>query len=241
MNNYTLQLMTGIDFLIEECNLIIHQPTIKEISYFGEQNFFAGAQLLCLNKTMLLEEEQAKQITNFQLFIQIINEKNMTKQKNLVNQVLEILFPAYQIYMTPRSILFNTEGNNFIINEENFDDFQEVLKKILCLSQSGQDSFNPQGEKATEIAKKLQKAREKIAALNKQENKTNSAFSQYLSVITVGIGSMSLEHSINLTIYQLYDLVERYSLYINWDLDIRSRLAGAKAERPVENWMKSIH
>jgi hypothetical protein len=60
-------------------------------------------------------------------------------------------------------------------------------------------------------------------------------------VLTVGIGSMSLKDIMELTIYQLYDLIERYSLYINWDLDIRSRLAGAKGDKPVDNWMKSIH
>jgi hypothetical protein len=30
-------------------------------------------------------------------------------------------------------------------------------------------------------------------------------------------------------------------LYLNWDIDIRSRLAGAKPESPTENWMKNIH
>lgn len=52
---------------------------------------------------------------------------------------------------------------------------------------------------------------------------------------------MSMQESVELTMYQLFDLIERYSLYINWDLDIRSRLAGAKGEKPIENWMKSIH
>jgi len=30
-----------------------------------------------------------------------------------------------------------------------------------------------------------------------------------------------------LTIFQIYDLLERYTLFINWDIDVRSRLAGA--------------
>jgi hypothetical protein len=30
-------------------------------------------------------------------------------------------------------------------------------------------------------------------------------------------------------------------LYVNWDLDIRSRLAGAKGDKQPENWMKKIH
>ena len=44
-----------------------------------------------------------------------------------------------------------------------------------------------------------------------------------------------------LTVYQLYDLMERYNLYINWDIDIRSRMAGAKNDKPIESWMKQIH
>jgi hypothetical protein len=52
---------------------------------------------------------------------------------------------------------------------------------------------------------------------------------------------MSLGEALNLTMYQIHALLERYSLYLNWDIDIRSRLAGAKGDKPVENWMKNIH
>jgi hypothetical protein len=40
--DFKLALMTGIDFPLTECNLIIHPPTIKEISYLGELEFFGG-------------------------------------------------------------------------------------------------------------------------------------------------------------------------------------------------------
>jgi hypothetical protein len=30
-------------------------------------------------------------------------------------------------------------------------------------------------------------------------------------------------------------------LYTNWDMNIRSRLAGAKVDNQPENWMKPIH
>ena len=33
-----------------EANLIIHQPTIKEIAYIGEEVFFTGCQLLNFSK-----------------------------------------------------------------------------------------------------------------------------------------------------------------------------------------------
>jgi len=41
--------------------------------------------------------------------------------------------------------------------------------------------------------------------------------------------------------FQLYDLIERFSLYLSWDVDIKSRLAGANPGKEVDNWMKNIH
>ena len=58
-----LALITGIDIPIPECQLILHQPTIKEISMIGEMNYFYGMQCLCVTKDMCMdlpEEEKAK-------------------------------------------------------------------------------------------------------------------------------------------------------------------------------------
>ena len=84
------------------------------------------------------------------------------------------------------------------------------------------------------------KGRKKVAAAKAAEQGDGSIIGQYLSVLTIGVSSMSLKDCLDLTIYQLYDLVERYTLYVNWDIDIRSRMAGAKGDKPVENWMKPI-
>jgi hypothetical protein len=59
--------------------------------------------------------------------------------------------------------------------------------------------------------------------------------------LTIGVGSMGLKDVMNLTLYQLYDLVERYMLFVNWDMDIKSRLAGGKPDSQPDNWMKNIH
>ena len=52
---------------------------------------------------------------------------------------------------------------------------------------------------------------------------------------------MSLQNLLDCTMYQLYDLMERYSLYMNWDIDVRTRLAGGKPDSQPDNWMKNIH
>ena len=102
-----------------------------------------------------------------------------------------------------------------------------------------QTTFNPANDKAREIAEKLMRGRQRVAEEKGQSN--TSIFTQYLSILTVGINSMSLHDLKELTIFQLYDLVERYMLYVNWDMDIRCRLAGGSPDSSPDNWMKTIH
>lgn len=237
-----LALMCGIDIPIPECQLVIHQPTIKEIAYIGEKDFFTGVQCICINRATLEKDNFLPvEINNFQIFMMIMNEKEVAEKKAIVKSTFLLFFPNYQIMFTPRSIIFRQGEQSIMVDETTFDFLQQAIISICCLNKSGtgNENYNPQSKKAKEIAEKLMRGRQRIAA-EKGESET-SIFSQYLSVLTVGIASMSLQHVMNLTVYQLYDLIERYSLYINWDIDIRSRMAGATMDKEPENWMKNIH
>lgn len=242
----TLALMTGVDIPIPECQLIMHQPNLYEISMMGEKHFFIGAQCLCIDKHSLIasgiDSVSISNLNNFNILMQLFDQDK--EKKNIVLNVLTILFPQYKIIITPRSFVFKTEEGTIIMDEQNFEYFQQILKQVLCLATSGKDSFNPDknSKRAQEIAEKLSKARQRVAEIKAREGKkSESSLSQYISIITIGIHSMSLQDVIKLTIYQVYDIMERYGLYVNWDLDIRSRLAGGKPDTKVENWMKPIH
>lgn len=237
-----LALMTGVDIPLPELQATLHQPTIKEISYLGEKEFLTGIQCLTIQKAMVAQDESLLSDTsNFQIFMTIMSEKTTQDKKQSVLNALNLLFPGYMIFFTPRAISMNCDQGNVIVDEGNFEKLQQVISEVFCLSKSDAGSFNPQSKKAKEIADKLMKARQRVAAQRAAEQGDGSVFAQYISTLTVGLGSMSLQDCINLTMYQLYDLVERYSLYINWDIDLKSRLAGAKPDKPVDNWMKQIH
>ena len=239
--DYRLAMMCGTDLPVPECQLIIHQPRIKEISLLGEQEFFIGAQCLTLNKSMFVQDKEVlENINNFQIFMMVMNEKEAKDKRNATQQVLQLLLPSYKVLFTPRTLIFSQEGQNTIIDETNFEFFQEVLKLVFCAKNGPMDqqSFNPQDQKAREIAEKLMRGRARIAAEKGGSN--SSVLSQYLSILTIGT-SMSLQNLMNLTMFQLYDLIERYDLYINWDIDLRSRLAGGKPDKHPDNWMKNLH
>lgn len=236
-----LALMCGTDIPVPACSLVVHQPSITEISFIGSTDFFIGVQCLCLYKSMFVEDKNLlSDINNFQIFMMIMQEAEAKDKREAVKQVLTLLFPDKQAVFTPQSMLLTGGEQSVMIDVSNFEDLQEVLRQIFCMQNAPMDqqAFNPAGEKARKIAQKLMKGREKIAA---ERSDTNSnIFSQYLSVLSVGL-SMPLQELTKLTMFQLYDLIERYYLWVNWDLDVRTRLAGGKPDDKPDNWMKNIH
>lgn len=251
--NYSTALIAGIDIPLTEFQTTIHQPTIKEIALIGEEDYFLGVQLFCFNKEILLAKEQeesvAAQLSNlndFQIFMELVNEKGGFDKKNTVLSILALFFPDYNPQFSPlgNGIFLNNPKtqHNFTINDTNFGSLKKIIQEIsgLNLSANGQNSgFNPKGKKAAKIAAKLMSGRAKAAG--SKGEKGGGLLARYVSILTIGLGSMSIQDCLNMTVYQLYDLVERYSLYIEWDLDIRSRLAGGTPDSKPDDWMKNIH
>ena len=246
-----LQLITGVDIPIPALQTSIHQPSIKEISLLGEEQYFAALQMLCFNKQIIIAANPQgsfalNNMNNFEIFMTLISDpevKNVAEKRNMILSMFTLLFPSYNAQFLPHSIYFNDPAtkHHFTLDENNFDALQEILRMIFCTKTGSMDqqSFNPADAKAREIAQKIMRGRERVAAQNGSSN--TSIFSQYLSVLTVGLNSMSIQDMADLTIYQLYDLVERYNLYLAWDIDVRSRLAGGKPDKHPDNWMKNIH
>ena len=241
-----LRLMCGIDIPVPQCQLALHQPRIKEIAMMGEKEYYIGAQVLCIDKSMYSEDKNLlSETTNFQIFMTIMFEREVADKKALVFQLLNVLLPDFQVALTPRSIILKnrkvTDTPPVIIDESNFEYLQNALKDIFCFNSNNMshDSYNPQGDKAKEIAAKLMRGRQRIAAEKGEDN--SSSLVQYTSVLAVGLNSMNLTDISELTMFQLYDLVQRYMLWVNWDLDVRTRLAGGSPDSSPDNWMKNIH
>lgn len=248
-----LQLMTGVDIPIPDLQLTAHQPTIKEISYLGELEYFATMQLLCFNKTTLIAANpkgasRLSAMNDFQIFMTLISQAGDNKtyeRQNQVCSVLAILFPGYTVQFLPIGLFFNNSQtkHNVMINDTNFQVLKDILAEISGVNNltGGQNSnYNPKGSKAAQIAAKLMRGRARAAQQNHQGS-VNGVLGRYVSILTVGLSSMSLDDCLNLTVYQLYDLIERYGLYMGWDLDIRSRLAGGKPDNKPEDWMQDLH
>lgn len=237
-----LAMMCGTDLPVPQCQVFIHQPRMNEIALIGETSFFTGGQCLTLNKSMFMAKGKSvlDEMNNFQIFMMVMGEEQAKDKKQATKEVLQLLFPNYQALFSPRSLILSSKEGNITIDEGNFDYLQDKLRLVFCTKNGPSDTqnFNPVNDQAREIAEKLMRARQRVAQQKGGSN--NSILTQYLSILSVGL-QMELSKLTELTMFQLYDLIERYELYVDWDLDLRSRLAGGKPDKHPDNWMKNLH
>lgn len=238
-----LALMSGVDIPIPECQLTCSPPKIKEIGMLGEDVFFSGLQYACIKKDNINRDKSTlSDMNNFQIFKMVMDSKEAVQKKVNVEQFLMLCFPKYKVMFTPRALVFNLDKQNFIVDENNFDILQSYFEQIFCLGGKADEQFNPGNDAAKKIAEKLMRGRRIVAAQKRAENGNQgmSMLSNYISILSVGL-HIPLQDLLELTIYQLYDLVERFRLWSRWDIDIRARLAGASPESQPDDWMKNLH
>ena len=83
---------------------------------------------MCLNKSMFAKDETLLDTTNnFQIFMTVMSDKMTADKKQCVLTVLNLLFPGYKIFFTPRAISMNCDAGNVIIDEGNFESFQYII------------------------------------------------------------------------------------------------------------------
>ena len=128
-----LALMCGIDFPIPECQIIMHQPSLKEIGYMGERDFFIAVQTLCVDKKMLSQGKSLLDNTsNFQIFMLIMSEKGTADKKVNVQQLFQLILPNYKVSFTPRSLIITgSEVGVAQIDDGNFEYLQQAVSQMF--------------------------------------------------------------------------------------------------------------
>lgn len=240
-----LLLLSGTDIPFQQAQISIHQPTIKEISFIGEEAFFIGCELLNFSKDILATEDKTnlEDRTNFEVFMSIMKDKSLTAQKGKVSalMVLTLIFPGYEVHIQKDCISLVKEEDVHNINNQNFEDFKRIIVAMFCLKERSTDQdYNPAGKKARELAEKMKKGRQAAAAAKGEAQKKVSLLSRYVSILSVG-ENKGFDTLLGYTVYQLFDEFNRFELKQKYDIYVQAKMAGAKDLEEVDNWMKDIH
>lgn len=235
-----LLLLSGNDVPFPQAQLVIHVPTLKEIGYIGEENFHMGCHFVIFDKNSLSQEDKNNlgDLSNFDIFMSVMSSHEKSIHKTNALSVLSLLFPNYEIKFEKDKMLLQKENFSSIINEQNYEDFKDILVQIFCLERDEKENANPADALAAKIAEKIKKGKEKVAKSKGEGVKKLNIYSRYISIL--GVGNNLIDY-LNYTIYQLRDQFERFQLKESNDIYIKAKLAGAQSMEEVDNWMEDIH
>lgn len=241
-----LMLLSGTDIPFLGAQVLIHQPTIKEISLIGEESFYSGCGSLNFSKNNLSLEDRNVLInySDFEVLMSMINSSDFQARENKVNgmMVLTLLFPDYQIIFNNQEIELRKEDECHLINSENFEEFKKILRAMFCLEgrDGDQQNYNPSGQKAQEIIDKLNKRKQKIAEQNNENNQKISVLGRLASIVATG-QKQNLNEILDYTVYQLFDQFDRLTLKDQFDIHLKAQMAGARDLGEIEDWRKELH
>lgn len=251
LNN--LLLLSGNDIPFIKAQISIHQPTLKQIAYIGEDTFYTGCQYLNFSKQNLSEQDKnhLRDLDDFEVLMTIIknNDIAMKKNKTCMQFVLLLLFPEYKVDFLPTSIMLSRQQEDntresHLLDKDNYSQFKGILKEIFCLTQvtGDTDKYNPGGPQAKALVQKFKKRQKKLAELKnrRKQKQTISIISQYVSILSVG-QKKDMNKLLQYTVYQLFDEFRRFRLKEQYDLYVKAKMAGAKDLEEIENWMGDIH
>ncbi len=244
--------MSKRDIPYESAQLILHQPTIRQISYIGENNFFKGCQYLNFSKKSLQTKDKVnlEKVSDFEVLMTILRSNDLAVQevKICLQQVFLLIFPDYKVIFLPTSILFSRkiqEGfEEHSLTKENFEGFKNIVSEMFCLKyiqgENGQNGYNPGGPQARMITQKIMEGRNKVAKLKGKTDKANvQVLYRYISILAVG-QQKDINQLMNYSLYQLIDQFRRFKMREDQEMVIRLRLAGAKDVQSVPNWMGDL-
>ena len=242
-----LLLLTGSDIPFGAARVTIHQPRLKELGFIGEENFHIGSHFLLFDKNKLPDKDNSNLgvKSNFDIFMSVMNSKDVAKHRTDALMVLTLLFPDMNIKVETEQILLQNEKFTSSINDKNFSEFQSILAQMFCLEDMVEEDneFDPIDPLAARIAQKIKKARQKRAEIKNETIKENSQitiYSKFISILTIGLQKNMNDFS-DYTVYQLRDEFKRFTLKQNFDIYVQQKLAGAENVEEVENWMEDLH
>lgn len=243
----SLLLMSKHDIPFVEAQVSIHQPTINQIALLGQHVFDLGCNLLCISKEKLEKEEDKinlKNKTNFDILMSIIGQRRENNALNLnveaVEMVLFLLFPQYKILFMPTMIVLQKtteEGKQqHIINNNNYENFKQILVKMFCLEGVATPKFNPINKAAARIAKKLEE-RQSFLSKRKSSEAKSERFLRMVSILSLG-NHNSVDELMNYTVFQLSYQMRRYERKYSYQIYLKAKMAGAQDLQDIQNWME---
>ena len=226
-----LRLLKGSSFFIDQ--LEIKPLTLNEIVEIGYTKYQQMLNVYILELEDIVKEipEEFNEIKIFDLLL-----------NSGVSDLLENLLSSIYIFFKPNII--DVINNEIIlddkkINRDNWDYICEIIKMQNCAKRAEKEEYNPGNERARKFIEKLNKMKQELPKI-----KSDITLPSMISGVAWKAQNINIKNIWDLTIYQLYDALNRLNLIDDYQFTLTGIFAGTVDGKKIDmkkiNWIKNI-
>ena len=229
----------------------VYSPFLTDIVDLGYNKFQEYLSVLTATKPPAKQQDQEldkllDELSDFQfvLFMASIDMQTNQQFKDgfrfFTHEDITISFDPAMIYVGPIE-----DGR--VMNEVQFYDFQQLLRRLSFLELEGEEIIiYPDDLPATKRLKlKMRENREKVrrAKMKKdsQGKGSDMKLSDLIGSMTINDCGLNMENVWNITYYAFHDQLKRMGWRDQFNINQKAALAGAKINKSqLKHWMRSI-
>lgn len=243
--------LSGCAVPVKECNVLLHQPKVRDVAMFGEGIFFSACQMLSdipnFVKDIKQGNSELKDRNDFQIFVEVLNVEQ-TGLFTAIEPFFSLCCPDFDVRPKKKSIDFEREGNVVgRLTQMNYTSFSRTVRELYLPRTDDEEpeyNYDKNNKAAVALAEKIKKNREKLKkATSSDSNSVGSVLAFYTSCLSLGMG-MNVNTFYDYTLFQLYDAFSRYMAKAESDQFRQIQLmpfADTSDMEAPETWMRNLY
>jgi hypothetical protein len=240
-----LRLLGGIPIEVDKGVGRIKPLTVREIVDYGYTDYLMRLHFFTLELKDIIDADMSSEEFDITVFDIIVQNGNDDIKSELENALRLFLNEDRVEIDKEEHVVVIGEGDNVrYIDRDNFDNVREVIKWQNCINKFSEedDSDNSNDSDAVKrIKERLKQSKEalKQAKQEADEEGGDIDLSDIISAVSSKSNSLNKINVYDLTLFQLYDEFKRLELIEQYDIGIKSMLAGAKDVK-LKHWSTKI-
>jgi hypothetical protein len=227
-----LRLLKGSSFFVD--GIEIKPFKIGEIVEIGYVKYQQLMNVFALEVEDILKDipEEFNDVTIFDLFL-----------NSGISELYNLLIDSINLFFHPKNLQVIKDDNlifidDKIINRNNWTQISNIVKLQNCFKK--EEKYNPADPRTAELLRKRDEARNKIAKAKGSDGDSLN-FSDLVSILSANGNGIDIFNVWDLTFYSFNNQFARMKMLEEYDISIRSLLAGAKSEDvDLKHWMSKI-
>ena len=245
-----LKFLEGSPVFIDDV-CAVYPATLREIIRIGYDKFQQYLSIATTTKPIADKKQDKElkelisQLTDFQ-FILFMSSIDLVTNELLKAAIRFFTHEEATIMLDPPSIFIGPLEDKRIMNEKQFYDFQQLLRRMYFLEVEGEEIiiYEDDSPAIKKLKEQMRANREKVRRAKAKQNQNGDSdmkLSDLIGSITINDCGLNILNIWDITYYAFHDQLKRMGWRDQFNINQKAALAGAKIKKSqLKHWMRSI-